>query len=171
METPAETPAFARLTTLPSWLLGQSAMHSQRLIVDGLAAVGARGYHYRLLATLDETGPSSQAALGRRSGIHLGDVVAALNELAADGYVERAPDPGDRRRNVVTITPAGRARLATLDARVAAVQDELLAPFSPAEREQLTGLLGRLLAHHGAVGVRGGLGGHGGGRRAEADGG
>jgi MarR family transcriptional regulator, lower aerobic nicotinate degradation pathway regulator len=148
METPAEQPAFSRLPSLPSWLLSQAALHAGRLVADGFAAVGARGYHYRLLATLAEAGPSSQAELGRRSGIHLSDVVAALNELAADGYVVRTPDPGDRRRNVVTLTPAGLARLDVLEAQVGAVQDEVLAPLSVVEREQLTGLLRRLLAYH-----------------------
>jgi DNA-binding MarR family transcriptional regulator len=144
-------PAFSRLPSLPSWLLSQTALHSARLLTDRLADAGARGYHYRLLATLDESGPSSQADLGRRSGIHLGDVVAALNELESAGFVSRSPDPADRRRNVVQVTDAGRTRLAELDERVTAVQDELLAPLSAEERVQLTGLLTRLLAHHNAT--------------------
>ena len=141
-------PAFSALPSLPSWLLSQVALHAGRLVADGFAAEGARGYHYRLLATLAEAGPSSQAELGRRSGIHLSDVVAALNELATEGYVERSPDPGDKRRNVVTLTAAGRERLAALEARVRAVQETILAPLSEPERAELVGLLRRLLAHH-----------------------
>jgi MarR family transcriptional regulator, lower aerobic nicotinate degradation pathway regulator len=76
------------------------------------------------------------------------DVVAALNELAGRGLVERAPDPDDRRRNVITITPAGTAHLHRLDGLLAGVQDELLAPLSPAERAQLIRLLTRVLEHH-----------------------
>lgn len=133
---------------LPSWLLSQAALHAGRLVADGFAAEGARGYHYRLLAALAQTGPSSQAELGRRSGIHLSDVVAALNELAAHGHVERSPDPGDKRRNVVTITAAGRERLAVLESRVLAVQDEVLAPLSAPERAELVRLLRRLVTHH-----------------------
>ncbi|WP_216210206.1 MarR family winged helix-turn-helix transcriptional regulator [Amycolatopsis aidingensis] len=138
----------ARLLRLPSWLLTQSAMHAHRQVGSGLATVGARGYHYRLLATLEEFGPASQAALGRRSGIHVSDIVAAVNELAGESFVERTPDPADRRRNIITITPAGRRRLRKLDRQLAQVQDELLAPLSAAERGQLTDLLGRILDHH-----------------------
>jgi len=141
-------PAFPALPSLPSWLLSQVALYAGRSVADGFAAEGARGYHYRLLASLAEAGPSSQAELGRRSGIHLSDVVAALNELAADGYVRRSPDPADKRRNVVTLTDAGRSRLDVLEARVRAVQDEILAPLDAREREQLTALLRRLLDHH-----------------------
>ncbi len=145
MET-EETPA--RWAGLPSWLLGQTAHHAHRLVGDGFASVGARGYHYRLLATLEESGPASQAALGRRSGIHLSDMVATINELAEHGLVERAPDPSDRRRNIISLTSAGTRQLRRLEKRLAECQDELLAPLTPEERRQLTGLLSRLVDHH-----------------------
>jgi DNA-binding MarR family transcriptional regulator len=137
-----------RLAALPSWLMTQTALHAHRLVADGLAEADARGYHYRLLATLDESGPASQAELGRRSGIHFSDIVAALNELAEQGLVERAPDPADRRRNIITITPPGRRQLRRLDKRLTQVQDELLEPLSAAERAQLVTLLSRVLHHH-----------------------
>ncbi len=155
MRTPAGDPATARFTGLPSWLLTQSAVHASRLISDGLAALDARGYHYRVLATLAQFGPASQASLGRRSGIHLSDLVATINELAERELVERAPDPADRRRNIITITTAGRRQLRRLDRQVTRVQDDLLAPLSPAERDQLVRLLTRLLAYHSAATVDG----------------
>lgn len=150
MDTPDQDVVPARLAGLPSWLISQTAVRAGRMVSDGLAAVGARGYHFRLLATLDEFGAASQAALGRRSGIHVSDVVAALNELTDRDYVTREPDPADRRRNVVTITPAGRRQLRRLETRLAVVQDELLAPLSPEERAQLSRLLTRVLRHHSA---------------------
>ncbi|PGH44000.1 DNA-binding transcriptional regulator, MarR family [Micromonospora sediminicola] len=150
MDTPDQDVVPARLAGLPSWLISQTAVRAGRMVSDGLAAVDARGYHFRLLATLDEFGAASQAALGRRSGIHVSDVVAALNELADRDYVTREPDPADRRRNVVTITPAGRRQLRRLEKQLAVVQDELLAPLSPEERAQLSRLLTRVLRHHSA---------------------
>ena len=62
--------------------------------------------------------------------------------------VDRQPDAADRRRNVITVTGAGRRRLRELDERIAVLEDELLAPLAPPERAQLTGLLQRLLDHH-----------------------
>jgi DNA-binding MarR family transcriptional regulator len=76
------------------------------------------------------------------------DVAAAVSDLVGRGLAARAPDPADRRRNVISITPAGTAHLRRLDELLASVQDELLAPLSPAERQQLTGLLNRILEHH-----------------------
>jgi len=148
METTGNDTTAARLRGTPSWLLTQTAMHASRLVAEGLAAADARGYHYRLLATLEEFGPASQAALGRRSGIDRSDVVAIVNELAEGGLVERTQDPEDRRRNIITITPAGVRQLRHLDDILAGVQDRLLAPLSTNERDQLVRLLRRVLDHH-----------------------
>jgi DNA-binding MarR family transcriptional regulator len=133
---------------LPSWLLTQTAAHAHRLVSDGFARVGARGYHYRLLASLIDEGPASQATLGRRTGIHLSDMVAALNELEEGGFIARAPDPADRRRNVITVTAAGRKRSAQLASTAQGIQEALLEPLDEAERRALTALLGKLLDHH-----------------------
>jgi hypothetical protein len=44
--------------------------------------------------------------------------------------------------------PTGTEQLRLLDGVLAGVQDKLLAPLSPAEREQLTRLLARILEHY-----------------------
>jgi MarR family transcriptional regulator, lower aerobic nicotinate degradation pathway regulator len=147
VENPAEE-APARWKSLPSWLLTQTANHAHRLVTDGFSSVHARGYHYRLLATLEEFGPASQATLGRRSDIHVSDMVATINELAEHKLVERAPDPADRRRNIISLTTSGKRQLRRLEKRLAERQDELLAPLSPKERQRLTEMLSRLLDHH-----------------------
>ena len=138
----------AALTQKPTWLISEVARVAHRLLTDTLATAGSRGYDYRLLAALQEFGPASQASLSRHTGMDRSDVVAAVNEMAARGLADRSPDPADRRRNVITITPAGTAHLQLLEKLLGRVQDQLLAPLSPAEREQLTRLLTRILAHH-----------------------
>jgi DNA-binding MarR family transcriptional regulator len=148
MENPPDEDPPARWEGLPSWLLGQTANHAHRLVGEGFSSVSARGYHYRVLATLEDFGPASQAALGRRSGIHLSDMVATINELAERGLVERSPDPSDGRRNIISLTAAGKRQLRRLDKRLAECQDELLAPLSREERQRLTDLLAKLSDHH-----------------------
>jgi DNA-binding MarR family transcriptional regulator len=144
-ELPTTEEMPSRIADRPTWLISRAYAYTHRLLAEGFAAAGVRGYHYRLLAALEEFGPASQAALGRRTGIDRSDVVATLNDLAGRGLVQRAPDPDDRRRNVITITAAGTKQLRTLDRTVAAVQEELLAPLSAADRKQLVGLLKRVL--------------------------
>lgn len=137
-----------RLRRLPSRLLSQGAAIGDRLATERLGAVGGHRWHLAVLNSLDVFGPGSQAELSRRTGIFRSDMVAVLNVLEADGYVGRAPDPEDKRRNVITLTGAGRARLADLVRIGDAVQEELLAPFDEGEREQLTDLLDRLVRYH-----------------------
>lgn len=137
----------SRILQMPTWLISRAYAYSHRLLAEGFAAADVRGYHYRLLAALEEFGPASQAALGRRTSIDRSDVVATLNDLAGRGLIQRSPDPDDRRRNIITITPAGTEQLGTLDQILAGVQEKLLAPLSAADRTQLIGLLTRLLEH------------------------
>ncbi|BAJ26054.1 MULTISPECIES: MarR family transcriptional regulator [Kitasatospora] len=150
--TPADaTPADAtpeRLRAIPSRLLAGAAAAADRLVNERLATAGARKWHFAVLVALAETGPASQAELSRRTGVYRSDMVAVLNELADAGHLVRDPDPVDRRRNVITLTPAGRAHLHRLDALVTAAQQDLLAPLAPAERAELTRLLGLLTARH-----------------------
>ncbi|ACZ89521.1 MarR family winged helix-turn-helix transcriptional regulator [Streptosporangium roseum] len=138
-----------RLRTLPSRLTNQAALTANRIVDQALAQAGVRRYHYKLLATLEEYGPGSQAALGRRTRIDRSDMVAIVNDLVERQLLERAPDPEDRRRNIITITAAGRGQLTRLDRLVAAAQDEFLAPLPAADRRTLVDLLTRLADHHG----------------------
>jgi DNA-binding MarR family transcriptional regulator len=141
--------APARLRSLPSWLLNQAALPAQRIVADELTGIGAHRAHYSVLAALDEFGPASQAALGRRCGIDRSDMVALVNDLAAAGQVERTPDPTDRRRNVIALTSGGHKQLVALERRIQRAQDTLLAPLSPAEQAELTRMLAALVEHHG----------------------
>lgn len=137
-----------RLRRLRTRLLSLAAMHSDRRVNEELARVDARKWHYAALATLDEFGPASQAQLSDRTRIYRSDLVAVLNELSDRGLVERTPDPADRRRNLVSLTGAGRRQLRKLDKLIAIVEDEVLAPLTPAQRDQLTELLTLLVDHH-----------------------
>jgi MarR family transcriptional regulator, lower aerobic nicotinate degradation pathway regulator len=146
--TAADNATPALLTGKPTWLISQAATHAHRLLSDRLATAGARGYHFRLLAALEEFGPASQASLGRRTEMDRSDVVAAINELTAEKLVERTTDQADRRRNVITITGKGRTRLRRLNDLLIGVQAELLAPLTLDERQELATLLSRVLSHH-----------------------
>ncbi|GGV82442.1 MarR family winged helix-turn-helix transcriptional regulator [Streptomyces massasporeus] len=137
-----------RLRRRASRLLSQLTVRSDRLITEGLARADARKWHYAVLASLQEFSPASQAELSRRSGIYRSDMVGVLNELAERDLVERTPDPADRRRNVITISPRGHRHLDRLDVLLDDLHDTLLAPLDPAERDQFVQLLTRLLDHH-----------------------
>ena len=137
--------ALSRVAGRPTWLLSRANARSQGLLTDAFAAEAVRGYHFRLLAALDQYGPASQADLGRHTGIDRSDVVATLNDLVARGFARRQPDPVDRRRNVITITKRGTGALERLDAVLDEVQDAVLARLTPNERTTLMRLLTKLI--------------------------
>lgn len=138
-----------RLAALPSRLLARAAAISGRIVGDGLAAAGSHRYQYAVLATLAEFGPASQADLARRTGLDRSDMVPTIATLEAAGLVARAVDATDRRRNIVSLTGPGTARLAELDALVDRLQAEATAPLDADEATRLVALLGRLVRHHG----------------------
>jgi DNA-binding MarR family transcriptional regulator len=91
-------------------------------------------------------GPASQADLSRGTGIDRSDVTAALSELESRRLVERSVDPGHRRRNIVTITPAGAGQLLELDTVIDGIQEQVLKPLTKAQRHQFIALMVKLLS-------------------------
>ena len=86
-----------------------------------------------------------QQELGATLMVDSNNCVLLLNELDDHGYVERQRDPQDRRRHIVVITPAGTKALAKAEAKLEALEGEVLANLDPTERDQLRGLLARAM--------------------------
>ena len=80
-------PPLRRVANRPTWLLGRANARSQQLLAQAFEAEGVRGYHYRLLAAIEEHGPTSQADLGRQTGIDRSDVVATLEREGIEKFV------------------------------------------------------------------------------------
>jgi DNA-binding MarR family transcriptional regulator len=59
------------------------------------------------LALLHRHSPPSVKALSRLLGVHITRTSKLLNALEARGYILRTLDPGDRRRELITLSPAG----------------------------------------------------------------
>lgn len=149
MDSTDDTPPAA-LRRLPSWLVNQTALIASRLVNEKLATTDARRYHFSVLSALAEYGDMSQADLGRHCHLDRSDIAAVVGELAGQGRIAREADPSDRRRNIVTITEAGERFRAEMGDLVAQAQEELLAPLSAQQREELAALLERVVAHHAA---------------------
>ena len=145
-QLPRHASAPARIRDLPTWLISRAYARSHGLLNDGFAdsGTGLRSYHYRLLASLEESGPVVQAELGRSNSVDPSDLVAMVSELERRGLIERNADPSNRRRNIVSITQAGSKQLRALDKVLDEVQERALAPLSQSERRQLTKLLHKL---------------------------
>jgi DNA-binding MarR family transcriptional regulator len=82
-----------------------------------------------------------QQELGATLMIDPNNCVLLLNDLDERGYVERQRDPRDRRRHIVVITAAGLKALDKAEAKLEALEGEVLANLDDTEREQLRDLL------------------------------
>jgi DNA-binding MarR family transcriptional regulator len=101
---------------------------------------------YIVLSHLARASVGTQLELAQAIGYDKTRLIARLDELEADGLVTREPDPSDRRARQVHLTAAGRARHAAAQSDIRAMEDELLATLSAAERKLLLTVLPRLVA-------------------------
>ncbi|MFF4405990.1 MarR family winged helix-turn-helix transcriptional regulator [Streptomyces sp. NPDC001404] len=139
------TPALDRIQALPSWLLNRASVRGRRLVAEALARDGMRMPHHAVLSAVADLEPVAQAELGRTTGFDPKDMVGLLNDLQDQGLVTRAPDPNDRRKNAITLTPQGRKRLTRLAKLGEEANEALLSALSPAERELFLALLQRVV--------------------------
>ncbi|MCC5576173.1 MarR family transcriptional regulator [Microtetraspora sp. AC03309] len=143
--TATERPrALAHIQSLPSWLAGQVAARGRSLVAEAIAEEGLKLPHHAVLAAVSEYGPVAQADVVRRLGFDAKDVVLLLNDLEEAGLAVRDPDPQDRRKNAVTVTPAGARTLKRCAELAERANAALLAPLSAAEGQQLVELLARV---------------------------
>jgi DNA-binding MarR family transcriptional regulator len=96
-----------------------------------------------LLATQEE---QLQHTLCQQLLLDANNTVLLLNELEEQGWVQRQRDPTDRRRHLVTLTPAGREAYARAELARESVEDHVLAGLSADERAQLATLVQKALA-------------------------
>jgi DNA-binding MarR family transcriptional regulator len=119
-----------------------------------LACIDQSLRHHRLsragreaLAVLEGAGqPLSPTEIAERLIVTTASVTSLLDTLERRGLVERRPDPTDRRKLLIVITPDGKAVVDQFLPEVVALQTAALASLTEAERRQL----GELLATLGA---------------------
>lgn len=121
-----------------------------RRVTQRHLAIFARGIpevtttQFALLARLAELGPQSQNALGRETAMDAVTVKGVVDRLVRQGLVAATPDPADRRRRIVALTPKGRALFARLAPLALEISALTLEPLDEAEAALLARLLARL---------------------------
>lgn len=103
-------------------------------VPGGLPALGA----------VHRIGPARVSDVACELQVDLSVASRQLQALEADGYVERAPDPTDRRSSVVRLSTAGEDKLRRVHERMTAVLNEALSAWQPDEVQALVDGLVRL---------------------------
>lgn len=110
---------------------------------------GPRGYQVLVAVTTEQ--PSSQLALAHRLGIDKTQLIYVIDALESGGFVERRPDPTDRRVRQVHATPAGQALLDRARVALREVEGVLMRALGDDEQLVLRRLLARVALGAGDV--------------------
>jgi DNA-binding MarR family transcriptional regulator len=111
-----------------------------------LAAHGLSMWGYIVLSALDRSPIRTQSALAEGIGADKTRIIPTLDELQQDGYIERMPDPDDRRARLLAITESGRAVKDSVQVDIQRGEEHWLGQLSANEREVFLRALNRLSA-------------------------
>lgn len=98
----------------------------------------------RVLYELANRRAPSASAIAGELDLDAGYLSRILQRFEQEGLLTRTPSPADRRQSVLTLTEAGRAAFAPLDARSRADIAMLLAPLPAPAQAELTGCMDRI---------------------------
>jgi DNA-binding MarR family transcriptional regulator len=145
------TSPLAREAQHPGYVLERQVGFILRQVYQRHAALFAERFgddvtpmQWAAIAKLAETGACSQNLLGRLTAMDVATIKGVVERLSRRGLVETRPDPTDRRRIVVSLTPAGHETFERMAPVATAISEETLAPLGPGERQDLLQLLERL---------------------------
>lgn len=139
-----------RLTRWPVWVLGRVYQDGKKAIGAALAELDLHLPHFAVLACIAEFEPLSQQQVCERLAMDRADMVGFVDHLERDlGAVVRTRDEADRRRYILTTTPAGRELLDRADERAGQATAEHFSVLTPDEVQTMTRLALRVLVADG----------------------
>ena len=128
----AELTSTAQKADSPNYLLEDQVGHllrraHQRHTAIFQANIGDEQLtplQFAALMKLADVGETSQNQLGRLTAMDAATMQGVIKRLIARGVIERRPDPGDRRRLLLTLTKDGEALVADATARGHEISDQ-----------------------------------------------
>ena len=127
------------ITERPALLMVKLGNEIAQQADDPLAAMGLSGRQYMVLAVLSADTPPSQLGLAGLCGLLPAQVVPVIDELERRGFVARERSETDRRRSVVSLTPAGEEILEKADT----LGEQLVEELEPETRDMVVDALSR----------------------------
>ena len=106
------------------------------------------GWEFDVLSALRRAGEPYELTAGRllnETLVSSGTMTNRIDRMVAHGFVVRAGGPTDRRVVLVRLTPLGKEKVDAAMADLLQSEQRLLAELAPAEAEELSSLLRRLL--------------------------
>lgn len=99
---------------------------------------------YVVLSALDGPPVRTQSALAESIGADKTRIIATLDELQRHGYIERVPDPEDRRVRLLAITDTGRSLKNAVQNDIQVGEERWLGQLSSTDRSVFLRVLEQL---------------------------
>ncbi|HEY0888969.1 MAG TPA: MarR family transcriptional regulator [Nocardioides sp.] len=116
---------------------------------QAFTAHGIESWEFDVLAALRRAGTPYELSPGRllrETLVTSGTMTNRVDRLASRGFVERYPDPEDRRGVLVRLTPEGKAAVDGAFTALIEAEKAFLESLSTRQQTELADLLRRLLA-------------------------
>jgi DNA-binding MarR family transcriptional regulator len=148
---PEPAPGLDRSQLAAYFALIETASLLRHRVEQQLKEAGGLSYvQFQLLARLGDAPEGSHTMTELADGVvySRSGLTYQAGLLEKDGLVTRAPSADDERGTTVTITDAGRAKLAAVfPGHIEVVKEMLFASLSPEGTRQLDGLLSPVVQH------------------------
>ena len=138
----------------PGHLIRRAHQFAVAIFMEETADFDVTPVQFAILNALIDTPGADQITLAGQVAFDAATSGAVIGRLVARGWIRREPDAVDRRRKLLWVTPDGEQAVQQMKRLVARVQTHILGPLNAQEREQLLGLLGKLVSGHEAAGAR-----------------
>jgi len=112
-----------------------------RLFEQRIPQLGMTFTQCKVLVFLSRNEGTTQAKLAEASDTEPMTLVRVLDRMESDGWIERRPDPADRRAYRLHLKPASSPVLAEILRIADKARSEALAGLSAEQREQMTEML------------------------------
>lgn len=101
----------------------------------------------RILLTISRNGEIVQKQLSEIFSVSPQSMSEALSKLENDGYITRNKNQLDKRKTIVSLTPAGREQSDRIAQKMRSQAHRFLEPLSPEEKQTLYTLLKKLIEY------------------------
>lgn len=109
-----------------------------------LSEAGITEQQWRVLRVLEEEGPLDPTRIAELACLLLPSLTRILQKLDDKGLIHRRPDPEDRRKQIVQISPAGRELITANLPTAIKLNDRVREQLGPEKYETLLDLLNDL---------------------------